>query len=841
MYARYAKRLFTRQAIEKWFDRLTQDWERQFSEEEIQAGRLLYRRGEIREVELTEEDAIIHCKFDKKESYAMIDWKNGNFEVRSSTMKRPFGRAIAVAGFYEIEEIVVEEAAPATEIFGREPVEAEEDPGETVGDEKVPEATRPLDLWLELDQYGLTLNASWVNEDGSKTPALKAPPKGQYPSSKEREQVIRLAGLARRSEFQFLKSKAVYRLPSFGLVPPFVLDALPGWRQHFDIHMDKAMEKRAQAIHEVDLEVVANSSDDQTASLDWRFSVGGKRLGEEDGQALYKRGKILHFIPNIGIVRVGERQGKIIREYKEVQSTLPGEDIPRYLLLSLFGREHLKVSLSRDLKQWREDLNAARKPKGLKLPKFLRAYQRYGVRWLTHLGEVGCHGLLADEMGLGKTLQVASLLKRKKLDTKSHLIVCPASVVPVWQSEFNRWFPGTELEVLRSGNHFGDKAEPTIWLASYTQLRRHKHLLSDAQFSYVVLDEAQSIKNPDAKVSQACFSVDAEHRLALTGTPLENKQEDLWSIFRFLMPGLLGGRKAFQENLDREPSIFLPKLNQQIAPFVLRRTKKEVAKELPDKIETDLLCPMTEVQRREYTRLTTEGIQNLGNDIDEIVRGKNFNLLSLLTRLRQVACDPDLTPWGNHPFEDSGKISILIERLNDVLGNGHKVVIFSQFVMFLDRIRAAIRLKLPEYPIHELRGSTTNRQRPVAEFQEKPGAGIILVSLKAGGTGITLHAADYVFLMDPWWNPAVEDQAIDRVHRIGQDKTVFVYRLVTQGTIEERIMELKASKRDLFDQVIGNLTEMTDFKSYFSKLSDLISLTSSKDGLPASVNGPGFR
>ena len=235
---------------------------------------------------------------------------------------------------------------------------------------------------------------------------------------------------------------------------------------------------------------------------------------------------------------------------------------------------------------------------------------------------------------------------------------------------------------------------------------------------------------------------------------------------------------------------------------------------------------MTQVQRREYARLTSEGIQELGNDIGSILKEKNFNLLSLLTRLRQVASDPDLLPWGSHPFEDSGKINMLLERISDVLSSGHKVVIFSQFVSFLDRIRSAIRKKLPNYSLYELRGSTANRVKPVTSFQDDPKASVILVSLKAGGTGITLHAADYVFLMDPWWNPAVEDQAIDRVHRIGQDKTVFVYRLVTQGTIEERIMELKASKKDLFDQVIGNLTEMRDFKSYFQKLSDLILLNS---------------
>ncbi|MCZ6672843.1 MAG: hypothetical protein O7C75_07885, partial [Verrucomicrobia bacterium] len=220
MYSRFARRLFTRQAIEKWFDRLTQEWEREFSEEEIQAGRLLYRRGEVREVEITEEDAIIYCKFDKKESYAMIDWKNGSFEVRSSSMQRPLGRAIAVAGFYEIEEMVVEEAAAALELFEEEPPKKEGgNDVETSKAPKVESKARPLDLWLVLNQQGLTLNASWVNEDGSMTPALRGLPNNQYLTSKEREQVIRLAGLARRCEFQFIKNRAIYRLNHLGLVP----------------------------------------------------------------------------------------------------------------------------------------------------------------------------------------------------------------------------------------------------------------------------------------------------------------------------------------------------------------------------------------------------------------------------------------------------------------------------------------------------------------------------------------------------------------------------------------------------------------------------------------------
>ena len=792
---------------------------------------LLYRRGQIREVELAQEDAIIHCKLKQKECYALIDWRNGEFEVRSSSLKRFLGRAIAVAGFYEIEEIVAEEISPVPDFLEADPVDGEENnrnPAEEAGQHKVIEVARPLDLWLELGYKGLTLTARWENEDGSHSAALKAPPPNRFPNRREREQVIRLAGLAHRSGFQFVKSQAVYRLRSLEMVPFFISKTLNDWRQHFKIGMDSAMEKRAKVLRKVDVEVVAKSLENFQTHFHWKFSVGGRHLAEEDRQNLLNKGQMVHFVPNIGIVRIGQPQGKILREFKESLSILTEGEFPRYLLLSLFGRKYLKVSVSEELSLWRKQLKVSGNSIGdEELPGFLRDYQRHGVRWFAHLCDVDCHGLLADEMGLGKTLQLATLIKKRPGKGLPHLIVCPASVVPVWQSEFDRWFPGTEIEVLRNGNDFRENSGAKIWLASYTQLRLHKHLLTEIEFGYAVLDEAQSIKNPDAKTSQACYAVRAKHRMALTGTPLENRQQDLWSIFRFLMPGMLGGRRGFADNITGDPQNFFKRLNQQLAPFVLRRTKKEVAKELPEKIEAPLLCPMTELQKRQYTALTSEGIKNLGNDIDQILRKKNFNLLALLTRLRQVCCDPGLLPWQTTGIEHSGKINTLLERLDGVLGNGHKVVVFSQFVTFLDRIKEALKMELPEYEVFELRGSTTNRDKPVAEFQKHQKAALMLVSLKAGGTGITLHAADYVFLMDPWWNPAVEDQAIDRVHRIGQDKTVFVYRLVTQGTIEERIMDLKESKRALFDQVIGSLNEISDFKSYFHKLSDLISISSS--------------
>ena len=446
-----------------------------------------------------------------------------------------------------------------------------------------------------------------------------------------------------------------------------------------------------------------------------------------------------------------------------------------------------------------------------------------------HLCDVGCHGLLADEMGLGKTLQVLTLLAtRAQLDLPS-LIVCPASVVPVWQEEIQRFYPHLVVDVLKNGHDFTARKDAVVWLASYTQLRKHRALLEKQSFAYAVLDEGQFIKNPDAKVTQTCFAVRARHRLVLSGTPLENRQLDLWSIFRFLLPGLLGSRVAFEASLTQDRAGTLDRLRAQLAPFILRRTKNEVATELPQKVEMELLCPLTEVQRAEYAKICAEGLDRLGDDVSAALREKSFGFLALLTRLRQVCCDPDLLPWMNSPLADSGKINLLVEKLAEVIASGHKVVIFSQFVMLLDRVRQALAENFPELPRYELTGVTLDRLKPVHSFQHAKGAAVMLVSLKAAGTGITLHAADYVFLLDPWWNPAVEAQAVDRVHRIGQKSTVFVYRMVTAGTIEERIQALQASKKDLFDRIVGGLGGDFDLSRHFSSLRDLVQLTTTQE------------
>jgi SNF2 family DNA or RNA helicase len=490
-------------------------------------------------------------------------------------------------------------------------------------------------------------------------------------------------------------------------------------------------------------------------------------------------------------------------------------------MLSVLNDAELQAKPSAELTRWRNAL--LREPTQLPgLPAFLRPYQGRGVAWLAHMLEAGTHPLLADEMGLGKTLQVLALLLQKPLDAPA-LIACPASVVPVWQEEIRRFFPSTPVRILERGKVWHPDDPPAIWLTSYAQLRQHRALLEKITFSHAVLDEAQFIKNPDAKATQACMAIQARHRIALTGTPIENHPDDLWSIFHFLMPGLLGKRHAFETKLNRDPD-FLSHITCQITPFVLRRTKQSVAPELPPKVIMSLPCPMGKTQHELYRKIVEEGLATLGNDSpDALLSARSMSFLSLLTRLRQAACDPGLLPTHDAlPPLASGKITTLLERLENILASGQKAVVFSQFVSLLERVGTALAERFPKTPLFRLTGQTQHREVPVAAFQNRAGASVMLVSLRAGGTGITLHSAEYVFLLDPWWNPAVEAQAIDRVHRIGQGNTTFVYRMIAPNTVEARVEALKETKQELFSKIIGDLPDMSDWSKHFPSLRALI-------------------
>jgi superfamily II DNA or RNA helicase len=846
------KRVYTPHSLEYWFDILADDWAETFTASQLDEGRRIYKNGEVRELELTDRDAIIHRRIEKKDEYAVIEWNSGSIAVRSSTTDREIAHALAVAGLHEIEELVADEISPL-------PAEAHSNgdtPAGNGGNGGSKEAaaangargpavprlngpSRPLLLVFKIKSSGLSFQAYWVASDRKTRhpalgPGVHSGSNGNgngHVSSGERAKLIGLAAYARKAHFQYSQDSGAYLMESLVEIPNFLKVTLPLWKRVFAIELDDKTANLLKGTRAVEIEAVAERAvGDAGLNLRWIFRAGERMLTDSEVSVLLRRGGQPVILPNLGIVALSSEKWESYSSWrKNIEETQEGgAALLQYLVFSLFNDSRLKLTLSPEMEAWRQRVLAAPSSPP-ELAAILRPYQRRGVEWMHHLCEVDCHGLLADEMGLGKTLQVLSLLAAKPMPDRPSLVVCPASVVPVWREEMAKFFPEMAVDVLKTGNDFTTRKDPIIWLCSYTQLRKHRALLDTVDFGYAILDEGQFIKNPDAKVTQTCFAVRARHRIVLTGTPLENRQLDLWSIFRFLLPGLLGSRSSFEGALSADRDKTLARLRAQLAPFILRRTKKEVAQELPPKVEMDLICPLTDVQRAEYARICTEGLERLGDDVGAAMREKSFGFLALLTRLRQTCCDPDMLPWLKAPLTDSGKINLLVEKLAEIVGSGHKVVIFSQFVMLLDRVRAALIQNFPELPRFELTGMTLDRQKPVQAFQGATGAAAMLVSLKAAGTGITLHAADYVFLLDPWWNPAVEAQAVDRVHRIGQTNTVFVYRMVTAGTVEERIQALKASKKDLFDKLVGGLGGDFDLSQHFSSMKSLVQLTASAE------------
>jgi len=838
------KRFYTPHSLEFWFERLENDWADAFTAEQLEEGRRIYREGEVRELELTDKDAIIHRRIDKKDEYAVVEWPESGISVRSSSTDKELAHALAVAGLHEIEELVADEISPLPD-GSRRPagsIVAEHTNSRTISmaaaqRPAAPGVNRPLVLVFKTKSAGLTFQAFWVENSGkTRIPALgrESHANGNgHVSSGERAKLIGLASYARKAHFHYDQETGVYLLASLVEIPNFLKVTMPAWHKIFTIELDDRSQKLLKGTRTIELEAVAERSTTTGSSpgnevglnLRWIFRAGERMLTDTEVAVLLKRDGGPVILPNLGIVALpADKWTSYIAWKKNLDEVPSGGGLPPYIVFSLFNDARLKVILSPEVAAWRKNvLNAETTPPVLK--DWLRPYQKRGVEWLYHLCDVGCHGLLADEMGLGKTIQILSLLSARPVTDKPSLVVCPASVVPVWREEIAKFFPELLVDTLKSGHDFSTRSDSVIWLASYTQLRKHRALLDQHDFTYVILDEGQFIKNPDAKVTQTCFAVKAKHRIVLTGTPLENRQLDLWSIFRFLLPGLLGSRASFESALNNDREGTLIRLRAQLAPFILRRTKREVAQELPQKVEMDLICPLTDVQKAEYARICSEGLSRLGDDVGAAMREKSFGFLALLTRLRQTCCDPDMLPWLDAPLADSGKINLLMEKLVEVVSSGHKVVIFSQFVLLLNRVRSALIQHFPDLARYELTGMTLDRQKPVHDFQVASGSAVMLVSLKAAGTGITLHAADYVFLLDPWWNPAVEAQAVDRVHRIGQTNTVFVYRMVTAGTVEERIQVLKQSKRDLFDRLIDGIGGDFDLSRHFTSLKSLVQLT----------------
>ncbi|HAM88369.1 MAG: SNF2-related protein [Candidatus Falkowbacteria bacterium GW2011_GWC2_38_22] len=456
--------------------------------------------------------------------------------------------------------------------------------------------------------------------------------------------------------------------------------------------------------------------------------------------------------------------------------------------------------------------------------KVMRAYQREGVDWFYFLRKYRFAGILADDMGLGKTLQTLALLDMEKVKNKPSIVVCPKSILYNWEMEIKKFAPDLKALVIDGAPAEREglikKAKKCdLVITGYATMKKDAVIYEKEKikFNYCVLDEAQFIKNHATKNAAVVKKIDADYRLALTGTPLENSVSEIWSVFDFLMPGFLGSYKAFTKKFQNpimkdNNAVALDNLRKKVECFMLRRTKTEVLKELPPKVEQAARCHLEKAQNILYQEI----LVNVKAEITKVVGEKGFNksrihILAGLTKLRQVCNHPVLLLKDkDYTKYESAKLNMFMELMDEIVGNNRKVLVFSQFTKMLDILASELTKNNIAY--NYLSGKTKNRQELVDDFNLNGDKRVFLISLKAGGTGLNLTSADNVIIFDPWWNPSVENQAIDRAHRIGQKNSVNVYRLITVGTIEERIVQLQERKKFLFDSLVG------ESKDLFQKL-----------------------
>ena len=563
-----------------------------------------------------------------------------------------------------------------------------------------------------------------------------------------------------------------------------------------------------------------------TEKNDWFDIYGTVRFGEFSIPFIKLKNHILtknneFVLPNGQIAVIPEEW---FTQYIELFAFSEGEDqltLKKHhmaLVNDLQNGNLATVTMSRKLEKLREFETIEDQPLPAGFMGELRPYQKAGYNWLHFVQNYKFGGCLADDMGLGKTVQTLAMLQHRKengAETAS-LLVMPTSLVYNWMNEAMKFTPN--LRILNYTGTYRDKnveqfQDYDVILTSYGIVRLDAELLKSYYFDYIILDESQAIKNPDSNTSRSVRELKSRHRLILTGTPVENSTMDLWSQMSFINPGLLGNQhffrneflKPIEKDKDEQKT---RKLHSLIKPFILRRHKSQVAKELPEKIEHTTFCKMTEEQEHAYEETKSYYRNKILKNLEEHGPGNTqFMLLQGLTKLRQIANHPLMTDAGYEG--ESGKLKEVLRMTKSIVAKGHKVLIFSQFVKHLEIIRKSLDEKEIAYTY--LDGNTKNRQAQVERFQTDESIQVFLISLKAGGVGLNLTAADYVFILDPWWNPAVEAQAVDRAHRIGQQNKVFTYKFITKDTVEEKILALQNRKIQLVTDLIS--TDETIIKS----------------------------
>ncbi len=488
-----------------------------------------------------------------------------------------------------------------------------------------------------------------------------------------------------------------------------------------------------------------------------------------------------------------------------------------------------ELQKKRKLLQGFGKIEKVRVPKSIKAN--LRDYQKEGLNWLNFLDKMKWGGILADDMGLGKTLQILTFLQLKATkNNKANLIIVPTTLLFNWQNEIKKFAPELKAYYHYGAGRVKDSKifdDYNIVFTTYGILLRDIELLKSYKFNYMILDESQAIKNPASRRYKAAVLIEAKNKLALTGTPIENSTFDLFAQMNFVNPGLFSSVSVFRENysnpIDKKGNEEVAnELQRIINPFVLRRTKEQVATELPPKIEDYIYCEMEPEQKKVYEAYRNNYREKLLNKIEEDGIGKSkFMVLEALTRLRQICDSPALLKDDEIGTNQSIKIKEIIHHITEKTAN-HKVLIFSQFVEMLSLLKEELIKRSIDFEYLDGKSSSTQREISVNNFQNNDNLRVFLISLKAGGTGLNLTAADYVYILDPWWNPAVENQAIDRCYRIGQDKHVFAYRMICKDTIEEKIMNLQAKKRKIAtdiiqtDENIMKTIDINDIKEFFA-------------------------
>ena len=637
-------------------------------------------------------------------------------------------------------------------------------------------------------------------------------------------------GRLQRSGFSSPDGGGKLQLTGQNAVLNFLAREFPRLQREWQVTLDEQLENRTlKNLERVEPQFQITSSGVQWFDLGVVFaSAGGETFSAADIQRLILSGQNHTRLKNgrMAVIDTGA-----VEELQEVLlDCAPQQNAAGYRInntqagfLEATLRQHADWKVQAPA-AWRERAAKQSGETKLECPPLgdlepvLRPYQKQGVAWLHFLRANGFGGILADEMGLGKTLQTLAYLRfirQTQPGLAPMLVICPTSLVFNWQAEAKKFTPELKVLALHGPDRharFADITASDIVLTSYALIRRDAEKYRGLEFDTVVLDEAQHIKNRQTQNAQAVKAVRARHRLVLTGTPLENSVLDLWSIFDFLMPGYLGTAKDFRERYElpiakEKNAEAQSRLARRLRPFMLRRLKREVAKDLPAKIEQVSFCELTPDQRIVYQQV----IEASRKEILEAVGAQGIAksrmvVLTTLLRLRQACCDLRLLKLDNlNPATTSGKLDLFGELLEEVIDGGHRVLVFSQFVGMLTLLKE--RLAAENIEFCYLDGSTIDRAAVVEQFQTHSEIPVFLISLKAGGVGLNLTGADTVFHFDPWWNPAVEDQATDRAHRIGQTKVVTSYKLITRDTVEEKILLLQNRKREVIQSTISGEAE----------------------------------